>query len=219
MSKVTLKNPVRLSYTNLLEPRAQNPEKPDEVTFSTAILIPKTDTESIEAIQTAIKEALQEGVTKKWGGKTPRGLKNPLRDGDTERDDDEVYAGHYFINAKGPRAGKEKPILIGPDSEATDDPAVVYSGVNARVSLQFYPFDVNGNRGVAAGVSAVMSLGTGDPLGNTVTLKSALSDFGVETPTSKAVAEFSGTESEAVAASADATEAEAEADDEDPWAK
>ncbi len=38
---------------------------------------------------------MKEGVSK-FGGKIPPNLKNPLRDGDVERPDDESYTGHYF---------------------------------------------------------------------------------------------------------------------------
>ncbi len=208
MSKVTTKSDVRLSYTNLLTPRAQDPAKPDVLTFSTAILIPKSDTETVEAVKAAIKEALQEGVVKKWGGKTPKGLKNPLRDGDEEREDDENYKGHYFINAKGPRGGQEQPILLdgSRNAEETKDPQVIYSGVYARVGLQFYPFDVNGNRGVACGVSSVLSSGKGEPLANVVTAASARDEFGVATPAEGAAKEFSSEGSST-----------ASSDDDDPW--
>lgn len=211
MSKVTTKTEVRLSYTNLLTPRAQDDAKPDVLTYSTAILIPKEDKETVEAIKTAIKEALDEGVVSKWNGKRPANLKNPLRDGDAERPDDEVYAGHFFVNAKGPRGGKEQPILLDADGDATTSETVIYSGVHARVSLQFYPFDVSGNRGVACGVSAVLSTGKGDPLGNTVTVSSARSEFGVTTPASSAAAEFAGSDASSEAASSD--------DEDDPWGK
>jgi Protein of unknown function (DUF2815). len=207
MSKVTTKTEVRLSYTNLLTPRAQSDEKPDELTYSTAVLIPKEDKETITALKAAIKEALAEGVTKKWGGKTPKNLKNPMRDGDAEREDDEVYKGHFFINAKGPRGGREKPILLDSKGNETDSIEVIYSGVYARVSLQFYPFDVNGNRGVACGVSSLMSMEHGDPLGNTVTAASARDEFGISTPAGDAAMAFAGATSETAA----------DADDDDPW--
>jgi len=211
MSKVTIKNPVRLSYTNLLTPRAQDDSKPDVLTFSTAILIPKSDTATIDAIKAAVKEALEEGVVKKWGNKRPAGLKNPLRDGDADRPDDDVYAGHYFINAKGPRGGKERPILLDKRGEETTDAEVIYSGVEAQVSLQFYPFDVSGNRGVACGISALQSLETGEPLGNAVTADSARKEFGISTPASSARDEFSGGADESKPEGAGA------ADEDDPW--
>jgi len=209
MSQVTTKTEVRLSYTNLLSPRAQSTERPDDLTYSTAILIPKSDTETVNAIKAAIKEALAEGVSKKWGGKTPNGLKNPLRDGDADRPDDEVYANHYFINAKGPRGGQEKPILLDSRGEETSSDSDIYSGVFGQAALQFYPYDKNGNKGVAAGLSAFQSTGHGDPLGNAVTVDSARKAFGITTPTSDAKDAFAGTKASAPEAAAD--------DNDDPW--
>lgn len=202
MSKVTTKDNVRLSYVNLLEPRAQNQEKPNELTYSSAILIPKSNTALVAEIQEAIKSALEEGIVKKFGGRTPNGLKNPLRDGDTDRPDDPNYAGHYFINAKGPRGGKEKPVLLDQSRGGveTTDPNVIYSGVHARVSLQFYAYDRNGNRGIAAGISAVLSTGTGDPLANQVTPNSARDEFGIETVASSAASDFASAEAPAASA-------------------
>ena len=208
MSKIVTKTEVRLSYTNLLAPRQRDAEHPDEMVYSTAVLIPKADKDTVAKVKAAIKEALVEGTAKKWGGKTPANLKNPLRDGDTDRPDDEVYKDHWFINAKGPVGGKEQPIMLDVKGALTSDPAVIYSGVNARVALQFYAFDVNGNRGVACGVSSIISSETGEPLGNVVTADSARSDFGISTPAADAAKEFSG--------SADSASA-AEDDDSDVW--
>lgn len=212
MSKVITKTELRLSYTNLLVPRAQSEDKPEVLTYSTALLIPKSDTATVDAIKAAIKEALDEGVVKKWGGKRPANLKNPLRDGDAERPDDEVYAGHYFINGKGPKGGKEAPILLAANGAKTTDPSVIYSGVYARVGIQFYPFDVSGNRGVACGITSVLSSEHGDPLGNTVTVESALADFGVTAPVSDASAAAAEFAEEGTAAAAPA-------EDEDVWGK
>lgn len=213
MAKVTTSSEVRLSYTNLLVPRAQDDSKPDVLTYSTAILIPKSDTATIEAIKEAIKIALADGVAKKWGGKRPANLKNPLRDGDTDRPDDEVYKDHYFINAKGPVGGKDQPVLLDKNGRETASASVIYSGVYARVSIQFYAFDVSGNRGVACGVTSIMSMEHGEPLGNVVTAESARSEFGIVTPAGEAAKEFAP-ESPATAA---APAASADEDD-DPWA-
>jgi hypothetical protein len=208
MSKVITKTAVRLSYTSLLEPRAQDAEKPDVLTFATAILIPKADTDTVKAIQAAIGEALKEGVVKKWGGKQPKNLKNPMRDGDEEREDDPIYKGMFFINAKGPRGGKEPAILLDKNGAETVSASVIYSGVMANVSIQFYAFDVQGNRGVACGITAVKSLETGEPLGNTVTAESARNEFGISTPASSAAAAFASDES---------VDSDEEADPADPW--
>jgi len=213
MAKVVTKSTVRLSYVNLIAPRAQDDEKPDVLTYSSAILIPKKDKETIDAIKAAIKEALADGVARKWGGKRPSNLKNPLRDGDEDRADDENYAGHFFINGKGPMGGKEKPILMDKEGEPTSSASVIYSGVNARVSIQFYPYDKSGNRGVACGITSVMSMENGEPLGNVVTLDSARDEFGITTPSKAAKDEFSASADD----KGESAESSSNDDDDDPW--
>jgi hypothetical protein len=157
---------VRLSYTHIFE--AQSMDGGD-AKFSTAILIPKSDKETLRKIKAAIDAAKEQGKSK-WGGKIPANCKTPLRDGDEERPDDEAYAGHYFLNA----SSKNKPGIakpIGKDANGKTkfaeitDTTEVYSGCYAKVSLNFYPFDAKGNRGVAAGLNNVVKVQDGDFLG------------------------------------------------------
>lgn len=214
MSKVITDTEVRLSYTNLLVPRAQDDEKPDEKTFSTAILIPKTDTATLDAMRAAIKDALDAGVAKLWNGKMPPKdkLRNPLRDGDEKEDKngdkDETYAGMFFMNAKGPRGGKEPAILLDKEGQATTSATVVYSGVWGRVSVQFYAYDTKGNKGVACGISAFQSGEHGEALGNVETEDTARAAFGIKTPAGEAKKEFAGEATE---------EATEESEVVDPW--
>jgi len=84
--------------------------------YSVSVLIPKDDTETINAINAAVDAAIEEGIAK-FGGKKPNkgAIKLPLRDGDVERDDD-AYKGHYFVNANSTTAPQivdkaVKPIL------------------------------------------------------------------------------------------------------------
>lgn len=157
---------VRLSYTHIFEP--QSIDGGDEK-YSTAILIPKSDKETLRKIKAAVDAAKELGKSK-WGGKIPANCKTPLRDGDEERPDDEAYAGHYFLNA----TSKNKPGIakpIGKDGsgktkfQEITDSTEVYSGCYAKVSLNFYPFDAKGNRGVAAGLNNVVKIQDGDFLG------------------------------------------------------
>lgn len=87
---------MRLSYANIWEPKSINggAEK-----YSVSLIIPKSDKKTISQIETAIDNAIKEGVSK-FGGKIPNkaALKLPLRDGDIERDD-EAYQDSYFVNA------------------------------------------------------------------------------------------------------------------------
>ncbi len=157
---------VRLSYTHVFEPQENDS---GDMKYSTAILIPKSDKETLRKIKAAVDAAKELGKSK-WGGKIPANCKTPLRDGDEERPDDEAYAGHYFLNA----SSKNKPGIakpIGKDGngktkfQEITDSTEVYSGCYAKVSLNFYPFDAKGNRGVAAGLNNIVKVQDGDFLG------------------------------------------------------
>jgi hypothetical protein len=152
----------RASYANLNEAKSINGGKPK---FSVSIIIPKSDAETIGKIRTAIKAAYDEGASKLKGtGKTVpplATLKTPLRDGDSERPDDEAYANAYFINANSDTA----PGLVDRDRNPILDRSEIYSGIYARFSINFYAFNSNGNRGVACGLNNVQKLADGAPLG------------------------------------------------------
>ena len=87
---------VRLSYANIWEPASVNGGTPK---YSVSLIIPKSDTKTIAAINAAVDAAIKQGAAK-FGGKIPNkaALKLPLRDGDTERED-EAYKDSYFVNA------------------------------------------------------------------------------------------------------------------------
>ena len=168
---------VRLSYTHIFE--AQSIDGGDEK-FSTAILIPKSDKETLKKIKASVEAAKELGKSK-WGGKIPPNCKTPLRDGDEERPDDEAYAGHYFLNASSKnKPGIAKPIGKGANGKTKfqeiTDTTEVYSGCYAKVSLNFYPFDAKGNRGVAAGLNNVVKIQDGDFLGGRASLNDDFSE-------------------------------------------
>lgn len=146
----------RLSYVTVFEPR---PNDQGVLKYSLAVLIPKSDTATVNKIKAAVEVAKQAGVASKWGGKLPPNLKLPLRDGDTERDAPE-YKGHWFINA----TSEQRPGVVDAALNPILDQSEVYSGCYGRASLNFYPYEVKGNKGVAAGLQNVQKLEDGDPL-------------------------------------------------------
>ena len=158
---------VRLSYAHLFEAYAAQPGQ--EKKYSVSLLIPKSDTMTIKLIKEAIDKAIQNGISSKWGGRRPKNLKLPLRDGDTERDDD-VYQGHYFINAN----NKRQPGILDKYKNKIVDPDEVYSGCYALASVTFFPYNANGNVGVGCSIDNIMKTDDGEPLGN---VHSAESDF------------------------------------------
>ena len=161
---------VRLSYANVWEPVSIKGGTPQ---FSVSLIIPKDDEKALAAINAAIDAAIQDGVSK-FGGKIPNraALKLPLRDGDIERDD-EAYRGSYFVNANSTTA----PQIVDRAVQPILDRGEVYSGCYARVSINFYAFNTNGNRGVACGLGNIQKVKDGDPLSGK---SSAVVDFATE---------------------------------------
>lgn len=146
----------RLSYVNVFKPRASRPGQ--DAKYSVCVLIPKSDKATIDKVKAAIKAAAEAGVGV-LGGKIPPNLKSPLRDGDTERDSAE-YKGHFFINAN----SKQQPNVVDAQVQAILDPNEVYSGCYGRVSLNFYAYNQEGNKGIGAGLQNVQKLADGEPL-------------------------------------------------------
>lgn len=168
---------VRLSYVHIFEP--QSIDGGDEK-YSCSILIPKSDKETLRKIKIAVDVAIELGKSK-WNGKIPASLKKPLRDGDEERPDDEAYAGHYFLNATSKnKPGIAKPIGKGSDGKTKfqeiTDSTEVYSGCYAKVSLNFYPFDMKGNKGIAAGLNNVVKVQDGEFLGGKAKVEDEFAD-------------------------------------------
>lgn len=154
---------VRLSYANIFEPKSINGSDPK---YSVSLIIPKSDTQMVETIKEAIENA-KERDKGKWNGKVPANLKTPLRDGDEERPDDEVYENCYFVNANSNKA----PMVVGLEKDKATGKAIqlgeddVYSGSYGRVSVTFYGFNAAGNKGIACGLGNIQKVADGERLG------------------------------------------------------
>lgn len=150
------------SYLNCWEPKSINGGTPK---FSVSLIIPKSDTKTVERIKNAIQAAYEEGAAKlKGNGKSVPALKNikyPLRDGDEERPDDENYKGCYFINANSASA----PGIVDADCQPILTRSEMYSGVKGRASINLYAFNAQGNRGIACGLNNLQKISDGTPLG------------------------------------------------------
>lgn len=161
-------NEVRLSYANVWEPKSINGSDPK---YGVSLIIPKSDTETIDLINKAIDQAITDGISK-FGGKKPNkaAIKLPLRDGIEK--DDEAYEDAYFINCN----SKTAPQIVGLDRRPITDETEVYSGCFAKVSINFYAFNSNGNKGIACGLGNIQKTRDGESLGGGRV--SAADDFG-----------------------------------------
>lgn len=161
-TKVITGPETRWSYANVWQPKAIDGGAPK---YSVSLIIPKSDTKTIEKVRAAIQAAYDEGQGKlKGNGKTVpplSSIKTPLRDGDVERPDDVAYANSYFINANSASA----PGIVDAACQPIIDTSEVYSGVYGRASINFYAFNSNGNKGIACGLNNLQKIRDGESLG------------------------------------------------------
>lgn len=169
---------VRLSYIHLDTPYAQDGQQ--EPKYQAALLLPKSQTNCYNEIMQAINAAKQEGISKQWKGACPPNMSVPIHDGDGVRErSGEAYGeeckGHWIISAK----SKLKPQVVHQSNINCELPPGSYkSGDYAVVMISFYPYDANGNRGVACSLGNVMLTRDGEALGGQSSASDDFSDFG-----------------------------------------
>ena len=159
--------PCRISYANIWEAHSINGS---EDKYSVSCIIPKSDKKTLTKIYNAVEAAKEIGKSKKWGGKIPANLKLPLRDGDIDRPDDEAYANSMFLNAN----SKDAPQIVDRKVQPITDPMDCGSGDYCNVSVNFYAYNSNGNRGIAVGLGNIQLVKNGERLAGKA---SAASDF------------------------------------------
>ena len=156
----------RLSYVNLFEPKAF--KEGDDAKYSVTILIPKSDTKTIDNIKAAIQKAAEKGAQKHFGGRVPTNVANTLKDGDTEVDDlgdlknirNPELKGHMYMRLQ----TKFRPKVLDENRNEILDPISVYSGCYGKVSLTCFAYSGDGKRGVSACLNNVMKTRDGEPL-------------------------------------------------------
>jgi len=148
---------VRFSYAHVFKPHAM--DEGETPKYSVSLIIPKKDKKTIKKIEDACKAALEVGKDK-FGGKIPKNLKMPLRDGDEEREDDPNFEGCMFVNAN----STTKPGIVDADVEPILDQEEFYSGCYGRASIVFFAYNKAGNKGVACALNNLQKLEDGDRL-------------------------------------------------------
>jgi hypothetical protein len=148
---------VRCSYVYVHEPKKNIETGKDE--YAMAILVPKTDRETIAKLRAARDAA----AAAKWGSKLPAGLQSPIHDGDGAKpnggDYGEECKGHYVINVK----SSQRPGLVDAALNPVLNREDFQSGDYARVSLNAYAYDKK-RLGVAFGLNNIQVVRKGDSL-------------------------------------------------------
>lgn len=165
--------PCRLSYTHLFEKYSPDGD-PNSGKYMTNVIIPKGEKETVNALNKAIEAAKKQAILSKWGGKEPKKLDLPLRDGDDK--DDEVYENAFYVNAK----CNTRPGIVDKDRSPIVDEDEIYSGVWAVVSVTFYGYDVSGNRGIACGLNNIMKYRDDERLGGRTSADNDFADIDMD---------------------------------------
>ena len=162
---------VRWSYASVWEPRSF---EGGPLKYSVSLIIPKSDTDTLEKIRKAIQAAYEAGQMKLRGKAESvpalEEIQLPLRDGDVEHAGDPAYEGAMFVTA----SSKVAPGIVDANRQPIVDHSQVYSGVYGRASITFYAFSVDGDRGIACGLNNLQKIRDGEPLATRI---SAEDDF------------------------------------------
>lgn len=157
---------VRFSYTHLFKPYAAM--QGQEEKFSTTILVPKTDTDTMARVNAAIEVAKQRGISDKWNGVCPPIVPTPVYDGDGVRPSDgmpfgEECKGHWVFTASA--KADYPPEVVDRMGNPIINQSEVYSGMYGRVNVTFYPYMFGGKKGIGCGLGPVQKLRDGEALG------------------------------------------------------
>lgn len=168
---------VRFSYAHVFEPRQS--DNGGDAKYSVCVLWPKTDKAITDLVNKAINEAKEKGKTSKWGGKIPANCKSPVRDGDIDREDDPTYEGMYFLNCSSKTKPGVRVLENGKVVEALDTEDF-YSGCRGAVTINFFPYDSSGNKGVGVGLNNVIKTRDDERLAGGATADQDFSDLNDE---------------------------------------
>ncbi len=145
---------VRLSYPKLFEKDEQTDK------YGASLILPGDDTESMKVYEQAIQKAKEDGKAKKWGGKIPAKLGEPIHDGAESSDESGAYDGNFYMNAK----SSSKVKLYDQDGIEIVDSDELYPGCYVRAIVAFYPYNTSQN-GVGVILKGIKKIEDGESLG------------------------------------------------------
>jgi hypothetical protein len=143
----------RVSFPHLHEPAGMEGQ---EKKYSVVMLFAK------DSDMSWAKNAIAKVLTERFGAdkaKWPKGMKNPIRDGDEKETPLAGYEGHYYLTAR----SKDKPGVV--DAKCNDILDVrdeMYAGCFARATVAFYYYDKAGNRGIGIALNNLQKMGDGE---------------------------------------------------------
>ena len=134
---------IRGSYLHLFKPYAIKPT--DDPKYSMTILLPKSDI--------ATKQRIDAGYGLRQNG---------------EHFGPECK-GHWVFTA----SSKQQPAVVDATVQPILSQSEIYSGMYARVNVNFYPYFNSGKKGIGCGLGPVQKLMDGEPLGGGISAEAA----------------------------------------------
>lgn len=187
MSTEVLTRKVRFSYVQVFE--AKEPQGGGDPQYSITLLIPKTDTTTVNMIRAAQAEARERFCKRKGSNALPANPITTLYDGDgVKPESGEPYGpeckGHWVLSCKAP--AKQKPLVVDEYGTVISSPTVectnlnaVYSGCYGRAKINFYGYS-NRRKGIGCGLLGIKKLCDGEPLGGAFATASDFEDGWVD---------------------------------------
>jgi len=151
---------VRLAYVHVWEKWTSDPKQDPK--YSVCLMIPKSDTATIDKIKAAFKAAAESEKGRAKLGSSSKEPKTTLKDGDVDVDLEKnpEFAGHYIMTV----SSNDRPGVVDKDVNPILDQSEVYSGCYARVSMNAYAYNSGNNKGLTFGLSHIQKLADGDAL-------------------------------------------------------
>jgi len=182
----------RGSYVSILEKR-QLPES-EKMAYGMQCMFPKNDV--VDQFVKDLKQIYVQVLLDKFGAQKAQEIAKvisakqrfPVRDGDDDKEaglaNAEQLKGHYFINTNNQF---KQPYVLGPTGKVVPvdmlTPDDIYSGAWYRVMLEFWYYDVAGNKGISTSIAGLMKTKDDDNLGagtSASEFESALGEFSTE---------------------------------------
>lgn len=172
---ITIEN-VRLSYCNLFQAKPPYNNPNGDPKFSCTVLVPKSNTQAKAAIDAAIQQAIEVGVSKSWGGVRPPQPNICIHDGDGVRPSDGMPYGEeckgmwvFTATCKADRP----PFVVDGRVQRIIDPTQVYSGMWANVNVNFFAYNSAGKKGIGCGLNGVQKVRDDTALSGQITAEEA----------------------------------------------
>ncbi|MDO5549279.1 MAG: DUF2815 family protein [Eubacteriales bacterium] len=182
MSTALITGEGRFSYAHLTKP--QPGMNGGAAKYRVTLLIPKSDTDTYNALKAAMDEAINTGISSKWNGKRPKLLKNsPLQDGDGVKESNGEEFGPECKGCWVLRAScdeDKKPVgykQVGKRAIPLE-PSEIYSGMYGKLKVHFYPYSSSGNNGISCSLDGYLKTKDGEAFGGGAPATAA--DFGLE---------------------------------------